>query len=116
MRVGMSLLLVISRNWGREDGENSRSSDHFSSRSGHASHLSARPPTMSRYLLALFLLLPWGLQAQLGNKLRSLVAEDTLAPPDHDTAYIKQYRQELTLSVISNLRLASLEVGDSTGR
>jgi hypothetical protein len=63
----------------------------------------------------LLLLLPLGLQAQLGNKLRSLVIEDTLAPPDHDTAYIKEYRQELTLSVISNARLATLEIGDSSG-
>lgn len=66
-------------------------------------------------LTLLVLLLPLGLYAQLGNKLRSLVAEDTLAPPDYDTGYVKVYGQELTISLLSNYRLASLEVGDSTG-
>lgn len=64
-----------------------------------------------------FLLLLCGpvAHAQLGQKLRGLVEVYAHAAPDHDTAYIAQYRSNLTISVVSKYRLAGINVVPDQG-
>ncbi|MBL0044127.1 MAG: DUF4421 family protein [Flavobacteriales bacterium] len=54
-------------------------------------------------------------QAQLGDRIRHFLVGDTAAPPDHDTAYIATYNQDLTISLLSSYRLASLDITDTSG-
>lgn len=65
------------------------------------------------HLLALLVLLAAPAQAQLGDKLRRLVATDTTAPPDHDTAYITSYRERLVLSAVCTYRTVNVDLEGS---
>lgn len=50
--------------------------------------------------LCSFLALTCTAQAQLGERIRRTLNGDSLAPPDHDTAYVMTYRSALTASAI----------------
>lgn len=54
-------------------------------------------------------------QAQFGAFVRKILVGDTTAPPAYDTAYIKTYRQDLTVSAVSSYRLASVAIADTLG-
>lgn len=54
--------------------------------------------------------------AQLSDLVRRLLIGDTLAPPDHDTAYIISHRNKVTLSAVTSDRYASLEITDTAKR
>lgn len=53
--------------------------------------------------------------AQLGNTIRRILNGDSLAPPSYDTAYVRTYRDQLTLSLVSSYNLVNVHV-TSTGR
>lgn len=52
---------------------------------------------------------------QFGLFLRKIFVGDTTAPPNHDTAYISTYRQNVTLSAVSSYRIASIDIADTLG-
>lgn len=55
-------------------------------------------------------------QAQAGGKLRQLLNGDSLAPPDHDTAYISTYRSNLVISAVSNYAMADVDIEQNKGK
>ncbi|MBS1582129.1 MAG: DUF4421 family protein [Bacteroidetes bacterium] len=66
---------------------------------------------MRQRLLPLLFLLPLGaVHAQLGDKLRDLLASDTAAPPDHDTTYIVSYRERLVVSAVTTFRSVNVDL------
>lgn len=52
-------------------------------------------------------------QAQFGAFVRRILVGDTNAAPNYDTAYITTYRQHLTLSAVTNYRIASVDIADT---
>lgn len=54
-------------------------------------------------------------QAQLGDKLRGLVEVDLAAPPEHDTAYVAEYRSNLLLSGVVKLQTDDIGMEPATG-
>lgn len=54
-------------------------------------------------------------QAQLGDRLRTLVEMDVHAPPDHDTAYVAEYRSNLLVSVVSKMQLMDVALERTDG-
>jgi hypothetical protein len=77
---------------------------------------SARAPALRVCFLAAVTLLCAPATAQFGELMRRVLIGDTLAPPDHDTAYIISYRQKATLSLVSSVRLAALDITDTADR
>ena len=70
---------------------------------------------MRRILVLLLSAFTLNAQAQLGDKVRSALAGDTLAPPDHDTAYIATYRSNLVISAVAKLQLVDVDVEQDAG-
>ena len=70
---------------------------------------------MRRILVLLLSVFTLNAQAQLGDKVRSVLAGDTLAPPDHDTAYIATYRSNLVISAVAKLQLVDVDVEQDAG-
>lgn len=68
---------------------------------------SALAPALRAWILAAVTLLCTPASAQFGDLMRRVLVGDTLAPPDHDTAYIITYRQKATLSLVASARLAA---------
>ncbi len=54
--------------------------------------------------------------AQLGEKLRGLWATDPQQAPDHDTAYIAQYRSNIQLSAVVQLQSVDVDIDQSDDR
>lgn len=61
-------------------------------------------------LLSLLFLLVTAGHAQFGNRVRSLLNGDSLAPPDHDTAYITTYRSRLVLSLLTKYSYVDVDL------
>ncbi|MBK9420035.1 MAG: DUF4421 family protein [Flavobacteriales bacterium] len=70
---------------------------------------------MRRSILFLFIIFSLNAQAQLGDKMRAMLVGDTLAPPDHDTAYIATYRSNLVISAVGKLQLVDVDVEQDSG-
>lgn len=70
---------------------------------------------MLRALGILLVLCAPAAHAQLGEKLRGWVEVDAHAAPDHDTAYIAQYRSNLTLSAVSKYQLSGINMVPTEG-
>lgn len=68
------------------------------------------------FLLLLLLLIQVTAMAQLGNTLRRMLNGDSLAPPDHDTTYIRTYRDQLTLSLVTTYNMVNLGLVTDDGR
>ncbi|MDX9750042.1 MAG: DUF4421 family protein [Flavobacteriales bacterium] len=47
---------------------------------------------------------------QLGDRVRTLLNGDSLAPPDHDTAYVTTYRSNLTVSLVSRYQFVDVDL------
>lgn len=61
-------------------------------------------------LLFLVTALVTDVDAQLGERMRRLLNGDSLAPPDHDTAYIATYRSRLVLSAVSRYQFSEVDL------
>lgn len=48
--------------------------------------------------------------AQLGDRLHRLLNGDSLAPPNHDTAYIATYRSRLVISAVSRYQFTDIDL------
>jgi len=54
-------------------------------------------------------------KAQLGNKVRTILNGDPLAPPDYDTAYVANYRSDLVISVVTRYQLVEIDLEQDHG-
>lgn len=90
--------------------------DHGIPNSGDCRKASAKYLSAMRTLaLLLFVATMIPVHAQLGDKVRSILVGDTLAPPDHDTAYIATYRSNLVISAVTKLQLVDVDIEQDAG-
>lgn len=69
------------------------------------------PRIRSRLVLLLLGTVCWhAADAQLGERVRRMLNGDSLAPPDHDTAYISTYRSRLVISAVSKYQFADIDL------
>lgn len=53
--------------------------------------------------------------AQLGDRIRTMLNGDSLAPPDHDTAYVTTYRSNLTVSLLTRYQFVDVDLERDEG-
>jgi hypothetical protein len=74
--------------------------------------------TLGIFLLVLALHPAWGQEERrtLLDRISALLAEDTLAGPNYDTAYIKSYRDNFVVTLVNTVNSGSVNITSSNGK
>ena len=64
---------------------------------------------------SLFLLSGIVAQGQVHERVRVLLLEDTTTPPKYDTSYVKSYRNNVVVSLVTAYADASIDLSDTIG-